>query len=77
MERTSGTIHYHSFILRLWQTAASAEDGVAPWYLSLEDPHSAERIGFQNIDELIAYLVSWTGALTNPEAGDAIKLKQK
>lgn len=30
------------------------------WRMSLEDPHSAERIGFNTIDELTSYLVRWT-----------------
>ena len=54
--------HYRSFLLRLWL------DGDAHrWRFSLEDPHTSKRVGFQNLEELIAFLNTWIQNLTKGE----------
>jgi hypothetical protein len=50
------SLRYQTFVLRVWQEAETASG----WRCSLEDPHTGERIGFQNIDLMSAYLHDWT-----------------
>ena len=42
---------YHAFLLRLWCGGDGAE-----WRASLQAPGDAERRGFANLDNLMAYL---------------------
>jgi len=44
---------YFSFLLRLWQ-AGNMDEPV--WRASLENPHTREVVGFNNLSELITYL---------------------
>ena len=46
---------YHLFILSLWAEAGSAPN----WRCSLENPHTGERKGFKNIEELATFLQAW------------------
>ncbi len=43
--------NYHAYLLRLWR-----ESEHDPWRATLEDPHTGERLGFANLDRLLAYL---------------------
>jgi hypothetical protein len=44
---------YRSYLLRLW-----CEETLDPrWQASLEDPHTGERIGFANLEQLFAFLM--------------------
>ncbi len=45
---------YLSYLLRLWCPDQSQS---ASWRASLEDPHTGERIGFANLEELFAFLM--------------------
>ncbi len=45
-------IHY-AYLLRLWQ-AGTAENPT--WRVSLEDPHTRQVIGFDNLEALNEYL---------------------
>ncbi len=52
---------YRSFLLRLWQ------EGNPPnvtWRFSLEDPHTSKRIGFQSLEDLVAFLKAWLQEMT-------------
>ena len=53
---------YRSYLLRLWQAHI---DGELVWRASLESPHSRERRGFVNLEDLFAFLES--------EVGDAVQ----
>ncbi len=44
---------YLAYLLRIWQVNDVEK---LTWYASLEDPHTGERQGFPNLDELIAFL---------------------
>ena len=44
---------YRSYLLRLWR---STNDTTASWYASLENPVTGERKGFNNLNDLVAYL---------------------
>ncbi|MCO5182907.1 MAG: hypothetical protein M9928_02085 [Anaerolineae bacterium] len=58
-------ILYRSFVLHIWHEGNHKPDEDVVWRMSLEDPHSAERVGFKNANELISYLVRW---MDNPSA---------
>ncbi len=50
---THEQLDYISYLLRLWR----ANDlGPPVWRVSLEDPHSGERLGFTDLDSLFAFL---------------------
>lgn len=46
---------YRSYLLRFWEERG-AEPASAVWRFSVEDPHSAQRQGFADIDAFIAWL---------------------
>lgn len=58
---------YLAFLLRLWR-----EDVKAPWRAMLENPHTDERHGFADLEELIAFLQKIT-AVQAPEGGDSFR----
>lgn len=60
---------YLSYLLRLWRERGSAS---IHWRASLHDPHSGERMGFAQLDELLAFLREQTGRTSREEdlAGD-------
>jgi hypothetical protein len=43
---------YFSYLLRLWREGT----GGGEWRASLHDPHTGERAGFGDLDELFAFL---------------------
>ena len=49
---------YFSYLLRLWR-ASGVEPAV--WRMSLEDPHTGERIGFADLESLFAFLKAQMG----------------
>jgi hypothetical protein len=51
---------YAAYLLRLWR---ERRGGTTQWRASLQDPHSGERAGFANLEELFAYLRRETGDL--------------
>jgi hypothetical protein len=63
-ENEHGPETYRSYLLRLWRGNRSGGTG---WRASLEDPHSGERIGFGNLEQLFAFLMERAGA----DAGQA------
>ncbi len=44
---------YVAYLLRLWR---SQTDGEAVWRASIESPHTDERHGFANLDQLFEFL---------------------
>lgn len=49
-------LRHHSFILTLWLETAEPPT----WRLSLEDPHTAVRRGFKEMQELVQFLEART-----------------
>ena len=45
---------YYSYLLRLW---VDDVNGKQAWRISLENPFTAERRGFANLEDLCTYLV--------------------
>jgi len=56
-ETASGS-DYLSYLLRLWQESERALEGREEpvWRASLTSPATGERVGFANLEELMAYL---------------------
>jgi hypothetical protein len=44
---------YVAYLLRLWREKGG---GTTQWRASLQDPHSGERVGFADLEELFDYL---------------------
>jgi hypothetical protein len=55
----------HVYILRLWH--AEAPD--SSWRASLENPRTGERIGFESLERLFAFLMERTERDTNIKQG--------
>lgn len=49
---------YHHFVLLVWEERGMDGRHVT-WRFSLHDPHKEARIGFENLNELTAFLESW------------------
>ncbi len=56
---------YRSYLLRLWCTEQAAPGW---WRASVEDPHTGERIGFGNLEELFAFLMEQVEPNREPRA---------
>ncbi len=49
---------YRVYLLRLWRGEAPAGSGwCASWRASLDDPRTGERIGFESLECLFAFLM--------------------
>ncbi len=46
--------NYFAYLLRLWRETGSDES--TWWRASLQDPHSGERVGFANLEDLFGFL---------------------
>ncbi len=58
-------LRYHLIVLGLW---LEHNAGTPVWRFSLENPLTAERVGFQNLADLMAGLERWMQAPDlNPE----------
>jgi hypothetical protein len=57
---------YVSYLLRLWQIRS---EGELVWRASLESPHTGERQGFANLDDLFDFLQKQTGAVSDANGG--------
>lgn len=53
-------MRYHNFILTLWQDGDPLPNAPPRWRYSLENPHTGTRHGFNNSDELLAFISQWT-----------------
>ena len=56
-------LRYHSFILTFWLEPTEPPT----WRIRLEDPHTAVRHGFKEMQELVQFLEAWTAV---PSATD-------
>ena len=50
---------YRQMILTLWQEDERNQTSQPRWRLSLQNPHTAERTGFQQVEELAAFFQAW------------------
>lgn len=68
---------YLSYLLRLWQTYS---DGQLVWRASLESPHTGERQGFADLEQLFVFLAEQTNGqpqrLSKQEEGSQQALAQ-
>jgi len=51
---------YLSYMLRLWQ--AGSRSGKPVWRASLENPHTGERLAFDGVEALVAFLAETTNS---------------
>ena len=58
--------NYISYLLRVWRANGNGE---IAWRASLESPHTGERTGFANLDELFVFLRQQIDEGQNLEAG--------
>jgi hypothetical protein len=58
---------YLAYMLRLWQVD---RQGRPEWRASLESPHTAERLGFADVAQLLAFLQEKTGAEFNDDENE-------
>jgi hypothetical protein len=56
---------YLAYMLRLWQSASS--DDEPGWRASVENPHTGERHGFANLEQLVEFLREKTDYLVTEE----------
>ncbi|HQX85433.1 MAG TPA: hypothetical protein PKV23_08090 [Aestuariivirga sp.] len=66
------TMHYHSFILTLWQEGETMPNAPTIWRYSLANPHTGERIGFRDAVELGRFLTQWVALLPPNTNADEI-----
>ncbi|MCB0174956.1 MAG: hypothetical protein KDJ97_30895 [Anaerolineae bacterium] len=50
------TLPYHAYLLRFWGERIHIPEDAVVWRFSLEDPHTGERRGFANLQQLLAFL---------------------
>lgn len=55
----------HIFVLRLWR--ADSPDSF--WHASLENPRSGERIGFESLERMFAFLMEQTDTEADTKQG--------
>jgi hypothetical protein len=75
MQRTAILPTYKSYLLRFWLEKGNMRSSLSndesnihwhpEWRFSLEDPHSGERIGFANLEQLVCFIEQQT-TLTAP-----------
>ncbi len=58
MAETDETPTYYAYLLRLWRDG----DCTDCWRASLEDPQTGKRLGFADLEKLLAYLREKIGA---------------
>lgn len=56
---------YLSYLLRLWRVSGEEK---AVWRASLESPHTGERRGFANLEDLFAFLEQELGHVARGQA---------
>jgi hypothetical protein len=59
--------NYFAYLLRLWRERSGES---SRWRASLQDPHSGERVGFANLEELFGYLRRETDDLPERDGGE-------
>lgn len=47
---------YRAYLLRLWQEQTASPERAAVWHMSLEDPKTGQRRGFDGLESLLAFL---------------------
>ncbi len=45
-----------AYMLRFWKVGSSDPECAPTWRFSLEDPHSGQKMGFADLEALVAFL---------------------
>ncbi len=56
MDRRPETNRPRAYMLRFWKVGSVDSHTIPTWRFSLEDPHSGEKLGFADLQALIAFL---------------------
>jgi hypothetical protein len=56
---------YRAYMLRCWEVRSPDPDGFTTWRFSLEDPDSKQRLGFADLEALMAFLGDELGGLSS------------
>ena len=59
-------LKYRVYVLRLWRT----EPSDMSWRASLENPRTGERLGFESLERLFAFLMEQTEHEANSQQGE-------
>ncbi len=67
------TLHLRAYMLRFWEIRSRDPNHPPAWRFSLEDPHTGDRLGFADLEALVAFLQTeladigrQTGSASNP-----------
>lgn len=56
MDRRSDIPRLRAYMLRFWRVGSQDSRSAPTWRFSLEDPHSGEKLGFADLESLVAFL---------------------
>ncbi|MCG3210709.1 MAG: hypothetical protein FOGNACKC_04340 [Anaerolineae bacterium] len=59
------TVNYRAYLLRLRRDSRTT-----PWRVTIENPHTGERLGFADLREFVAFLEAETEVSLLPERGE-------
>jgi hypothetical protein len=68
MTEINGKPLYKSYLLRLW---SGTDVSNKTWRASLENPHTGERLGFENLERLFAFLMDDICVTNQPDCPDS------
>jgi hypothetical protein len=56
MTNRDETPRRRAYMLRFWEVPSHDSAGSPAWRFSLEDPHTGDKLGFANLEALVAFL---------------------
>jgi hypothetical protein len=56
MERRPEGPTMRAYMLRFWKVGGTDSQAAPTWRFSLEDPHTGEKLGFADLEALVAFL---------------------
>ena len=56
MDHRPETPSLRAYLLRFWKVGSADSQRAPTWRFSLEDPHSGEKLGFADLEALVAFL---------------------
>jgi hypothetical protein len=64
MDRRPETPPMRAYMLRFWKVGNLDSQAAPTWRFSLEDPHTGEKLGFADLEALVAFLGEELGGAT-------------
>ncbi len=56
MDRRPDTPPLRAYMLRFWKVGSLDPQRPPTWRFSLEDPHTGDKVGFADLDAMVAFL---------------------